>query len=92
MAWKKVSQCTIHSRRRQPSNDRTGKSHLNVLIDSGTFINSGQGMGYPPKISVGSNTDEDIPPQIPIIENYCRTCLTEGSNVLASPCPTEVQN
>ena len=60
-AWKKVSHCRIHSRR-QPSHNRTGKSHLNASTDSGTFINCGQGMGYPPKIFVGSHTDKDIPP------------------------------
>ena len=91
-AWKKVSHHKIHSRSRQPNHDRIGKSHLNASIDSGTFINSGQGMGYPPKIFEGSDTDEDIPPHIPIIEDYCRTCLTERVKFLASPCPTGVQS
>ena len=84
-AWKKVSCCKIHSMRRQPNPDKTGKSHLNASTDSGTFINSGQGMGYPPKIFVGSDTDKDIPPNIPIIEDYCRTCLTERCKYSCKP-------
>ena len=61
---KNVSHCRIHSRRRLSSCETTGKPHLNCLTDSGTFINSGQGMGYPPKIFVGSDTEEDIPPHL----------------------------
>ena len=75
-AWKKVICHRIHSKRRQPSHDRTGESHLNASTDPGTFISSDQGMGYPPKIFVGSDTDEDIPPHIPDIADCCRTCLT----------------
>ena len=48
-AWKKVSHHKIHFRRRQPNHDKTGESHLNASTDSGTFINSGQGMGCPLK-------------------------------------------
>ena len=47
-AWKKVNHCKIHSRRRQPNN--MGDSHLNASTDAGTFINSSQGMGFPPSI------------------------------------------
>ena len=46
-------------------------------MDSGTFINSSQRMGFPPKVFIDSDTDQDIPPHIPILEDHCRTCLTE---------------
>ena len=72
-AWKKASCCRIHSRRRQHN---IGNFHLNVSSDSGTFINSSQWMGFPPKVFIDSDTDQDIPPYIPILEDHCRTCLT----------------
>ena len=50
-AWKKVNHCKTHSRRKQPNNDKMGNSHLNASTDSGTFINSGHGMGFPLKSS-----------------------------------------
>ena len=34
-------------------------------------------MGYPPKTFVGSGMDEDLPPHLPDIEDYCRMCLTK---------------
>ena len=49
-----------------------GDCHLNASTDSGTFINSSQGMGFPPKVFIDSDTDQDIPPHIPILEDYCR--------------------
>ena len=73
-AWKKVSHCKIHSRRRQHNHDRTSESHLNASTESGTFINCGHGMGYPPKIFVDSDSDDDI---LSHIEDCCRTCLTK---------------
>ena len=73
--WNKVSHPRIHSRRRQPYHERTGKPHLNCSTNSGTFIHSGQGMGYPPKIFVDSDSESDIPPHIPDLEDYCRMCL-----------------
>ena len=51
-------------------------THLNASTDSGTFINSSQEMGFPPKVFIDSDTDQDIPSHIPILEDYCRTCLT----------------
>ena len=36
------------------------RPHLNCSTDSGTFINSGPGMGYPPKIFVGSDMDDNL--------------------------------
>ena len=74
-AWKKASHCKTHSRRRQHN---MGNSHLNVSSYSGTFINSSQGMGFPPKVFIDSDTDQDIPPHIPILEDHCRTCLIEN--------------
>ena len=48
--WNKVScRVRVHSRRRQPHHNRTEDQH-NTSTDSGTFITSGQGMGYPTKI------------------------------------------
>ena len=62
-----------------------GVSHLNASTDSGTFINSGQGMGFLPKIFIDSDTDQDIPPHIPILEDYCRTCLTKKVKCSCKP-------
>ena len=42
-------------------------------------------MGYPPKTLVGSDMDEDIPPHIPDIEDYCRTCLTRKVRCTCKP-------
>ena len=53
--------------------------------NTGTFINSGQGMGYPPKTFIGSDTDEDIPPHIPGVEDCCRTCLTRKVRCTCKP-------
>ena len=72
-AWRKANRCKIHSRRRKHLTD----SNLNISSDSSTFINHGQGLGYPPKIFVDSDSDQELPPHIPILEDYCRTCLTE---------------
>ena len=72
--WRKANHCKIYLRRRQ---HHTGNSHLNVSSDSGTFINSGQGLGFPHKVFIDSDTDQDFTPNIPILEDYCRTCLTE---------------
>ena len=72
-AWRKANRCKIHSRRRK----HLSNSHLNVSSDSIMFINHGQGLGYPPQIFIDSDTDQEFPPHIPILEDYCRTCLTE---------------
>ena len=82
-AWKKVNHHKIHSRRRQSNN--MGNSHLNTSTDSGIFINSGQGMGFPPKAFIVGDTDQDIPPHIPILEDHCRTCLTEKVKCSCKP-------
>ena len=52
-------------------------SHLNILSDSSTFINQGQGLGYPPKIFLDSDSEQEFPPHIPLLQDYCRTCVTE---------------
>ena len=72
--WKMASCCRIHSRRRLPCH-QTPNEHQGST-DSGTFINSDQGMGYPPKAFIASDTDKDIPPHIPDLEDFCRMCLT----------------
>ena len=59
--------------------------HLNACSDSGKFINNGQGFGYPPKIFIDSNTDQEFPPHIPILEDYFRTCLTEKVRCSCQP-------
>ena len=67
---------TIHSRRqRQPHHERKEGEPLNSVLDSGTFITTSYGMGYPPKIFtyVDSDSDTDIPLHIPNLEEYCRT-------------------
>ena len=32
-------------------------------------------MGYPPKTFIASDMDEDIPPHMPDLEDFCRMCL-----------------
>ena len=44
-----------------------------------------QGIGYPPKTFAGSDTDDDLPPHIPDIEDYCRTCLTKKVRCTCKP-------
>ena len=78
----KLKSSGVSSRRRQ---HHTGDSHLNVSSDSGTFINSGQGLGFPPKVFIDSDTDQDFPPHIPILDDYCRTCLTEKVTCSCQP-------
>ena len=80
-AWRKANRHKIHSRRRQQLSD----SHLNASLDSGTFINHGQGLGYPPNIFIDSGTDQEFPPHVPILEDYCRTCLTEKVRCSCQP-------
>ena len=42
-------------------------------------------MGYSPKTFIGSDTDGDIPPHIPDIEDYCRTCKTRKVRCTCKP-------
>ena len=42
-------------------------------------------MGYPPKTSVGSDMDKDIPPHILEVEDYCRACLTRKVRCTCKP-------
>ena len=81
-ALMKANSCKTHSRRRQ---HHMSNSHLNASSDSGTFINNGQGLGYPPKIFIDSNTDKEFSPHVPILEDYCRTCLTEKVRCTCQP-------
>ena len=60
-------------------------SHLNASSDSGTFIIIGQGLGFPPKIFIDSDMDQEFPLHIPILEDYCRTCLTEKVRCSCQP-------
>ena len=83
--WKKVPCHRIHSRRRQPCHERTGKPHLNCSTDSGTFIHSGQGIGYPPKTFIDSDSDDNVSPHIPDLEDYCRTCLSRKVRCTCKP-------
>ena len=73
----------IYSRRRQPCCKRPNEHQGSM--DSGTFINSGQGMGYPPKTFIASDMDKDIPPHIPDLEDFCRTCLTRKVRCTCKP-------
>ena len=57
-AWRKASRCKIHSRRRRCLID----SHLKISSDSSMFINQGQGLGYPTKIFLDSDSDQEFPP------------------------------
>ena len=80
-ALRKANRCMIHSRRRKHLNN----SYLNISSDSSTFINHGQGLGYCPKAFINSNSDQEFPPHIPILEDYCRTCLTEKVRCSCQP-------
>ena len=42
-------------------------------------------MWFPPKVLIDSDTDQDIPPHIPILEDHCRTCLTEKVKCSCQP-------
>ena len=42
-------------------------------------------MGFTPKVFIDSDTDQDIPPHIPILEDYCRTCLSEKVKCPSKP-------
>ena len=55
--WRKANRCKIHSRRRRCLSD----SHLNISSDSSIFINQGQGLGYPPKMFLDSDSDQEFP-------------------------------
>ena len=80
-AWRKANRCKIYSRRRKHLSD----SHVNISSDSSMFINHGQGLGYPPQIFIDSDSDQEFPPHIPILEDYCRTCLTEKVRCSCQP-------
>ena len=80
-AWRKANRHKIHSRRRRCLSN----SHLNISSDSSTFINQGQGFGYPPKIFLDSDSDQEFPSHIPILQDYCRTCLTENIRFSCQP-------
>ena len=79
--WRKANRCKIHSRRRRHLSD----SHLKISSDSSMFINQGQGLGYPPKIILDSDYDQELPLHILILQDYCRTCLTEKVRCSCQP-------
>ena len=81
--WKMASHHKTHSRRTLPYHKRPSEHQCSM--DSGTFINSGQGMGYPPKTFIASDMDEDIQPHIPDLEDLCRTCLTRKVRCTCKP-------
>ena len=81
--WKMASCCRVHSRRRLPYCKKPDEHQGST--DSGTFVNSGQGMGYPPKTFIASDTEEDIPPHIPDLEDFCRMCLTRKVRCTCKP-------
>ena len=41
--------------------------------------------GVSPKVFIDSDTDQDFPPHIPILQDYCRTCLTEKVKCFCQP-------
>ena len=83
--WNKVSHCRICTRKRQHCCEKTDEPHFNCSTDSGTFITSAQGMGYPPKTFIDSNSDGDILPHIPNLEDYCRTCMSRKARWTCNP-------
>ena len=79
--WRKANRCKIHSRRRKHLSD----SHLNISSDSSPFINHGQGLGHPPKAFIDSDSGQEFPPHVPILEDYCIICLTEKARCSCQP-------
>ena len=79
--WRKANGCKIHSRRRR----HLSNSHLNILSDSSTFIYHGQGLGYPPKAFIDSDSAQKFSPHVPILEDYGTTCLTEKVRCSCQP-------
>ena len=49
------------------------------------FINQGQGLGYLLKVFLDSDSDQEFPLLIPILQDYCRTCLTEKFRCSCQP-------
>ena len=80
-AWRKANRCKIHSRRRRCLSN----SHLNISSDSSMFINQGQGLRYPPKSTLDSDSDQEFPHISPILQDYCRTFLTEKVRCTCQP-------
>ena len=83
--WSRVNCHRIHTKKRQSYHKTTDEHPFNCSTDSGTFILNGQGMGYPPKHFIDSDSDGDIPPHIPDIEDYCRTCLSHRVRFTCKP-------
>ena len=81
--WKIASCCRIHSRRTLPCLEKPDEHQGST--DSGIFINSGQGLGYAPKTFIPSDTEEDIPPHIPDLEDFCSMCLTTKVRCTCKP-------
>ena len=42
-------------------------------------------MGYPPKTFIDSNSDGDIPPHVPNLEEYCKTCISKKTRCTCKP-------
>ena len=42
-------------------------------------------MGYPPKTFIDRDSDGDIPPYIPDLEDYCRTCMSRKARCTCKP-------
>ena len=84
--WNKVCCCKIHSKRRQPHHERIEEPHFkDCSTDPGTFITSGHGIGYPPKTFIESDSDSNIPPHVPNLEGYCKTCISKETRCTCKP-------
>ena len=47
-----------------------------------------KGWGSPPKVFIDSDSDQEFPPHIPILEDYCRRFLTEKVRCSCQPTST----
>ena len=95
----------IHARRRRRMlcHDNSNDEHKipisnSTSTDSGTYIPTGKGMGYPPKIftypkvaetvthsNTGNDSEVEIPPHIPFIGDYCKACISKWPKCICKP-------
>ena len=95
----------VHVRRGRgmPHHDNSNNECKNPIsnstcTNSGTYIPTGKGMGYPPKSftnpkvsetithsDTGNDSEVEIPPHIPFIGDYCKTCISKWPRCICKP-------
>ena len=83
--WNKViCRVRIHLRRRQPTT-RGQKNHTIFLQIQVLLLPVVKGWGIPLIFYADSNSDIDIPPHFPNLEEYCRTCISKKTKCICKP-------